>query len=272
MNPEQKRITIGLPVYNGEKILAAAIESALQQSYRDFDLIISDNASTDGTPEICESFAERDSRVRYFRQSRNLGPVDNFNFVKGACETEFFVWLASDDRWSPDFLEKMLEIMDKNPDCSLAFCNFSVCDLKTGSREMVQISAADQQSPCKRILTRVLDMKPSLIYGLQRQSLIRDLEFELFDLSDVFFSLQAAARGTIRIVDARLYTAGTMGRRKPYSLTGKNICRTTFFRRGAKLFFANLSLPAATTLTLVLGYMLIRHFFVFTLRSLLSLD
>jgi hypothetical protein len=162
--------------------------------------------------------------------------------------------------------------MDKNPDCSLAFCNFSVCDLKTGSREMVQISAADQQSPCKRILTRVLDMKPSLIYGLQRQSLIRDLEFELFDLSDVFFSLQAAARGTIRIVDARLYTAGTMGRRKPYSLTGKNICRTTFFRRGAKLFFANLSLPAATTLTLVLGYMLIRHFFVFTLRSLLSLD
>lgn len=272
MKPEQKRITIGLPVYNGEKILAEAIESALRQSYKDFILMISDNASTDDTRRICESYAAGDSRIKYFRQKQNLGPVDNFNFLKRACETEFFVWLASDDRWQPNFLEEMLEVMDSKPDCCLAFCNFSVCDLESGNSETVQIKSAAKNLPGKRILTRILDMKPSLVYGLQRQSLIRDLELELFDFSDVFFSLQAAARGAIEIADTRLYTAGTRGQRKAYSLTGKNICRSTFFRRSTKLFFATLSLPAAATLTLMLGYMLTRHFVVFSLRSLFSSD
>jgi glycosyltransferase involved in cell wall biosynthesis len=270
MKSEQMRITIGLPVFNGEIVLAEAIESVLQQSYKNFVLIISDNASTDATGEICENFAARDRRIKYFRQAQNLGPVENFNFVKRSCETEFFVWLASDDRWHPNFLEEMLAIMDKSQDCSLAFCNFSVRNLETGSSENVQINSAEKNLVGQRILTRIRDMKPSLVYGLQRQSLMQDLELGLFDFSDVFFSIQAAKRGRIKIAETRLYTAGTKGKRKAYSLTGKKICRSTFFIHATRMFFTTQSIPTAVTLSMVLSYMLTRHFFVFSLQSLLG--
>ena len=67
------RLSIGLPVYNGENFLAESIESLLGQSYEDFELIISDNASTDGTEDICRSYAQQDSRIRYIRQPHNIG-------------------------------------------------------------------------------------------------------------------------------------------------------------------------------------------------------
>src|SRR4051794_27811047 len=79
--PNQPRVSIGLPVYNGEKYLAAAIESALRQTFGDLELIISDNGSTDGTREICERFAAEDPRVRYHQEVQNRGAVWNFNRV-----------------------------------------------------------------------------------------------------------------------------------------------------------------------------------------------
>ena len=75
------RLSIGLPVYNGEQFLSEALDSLLGQSYEDFELIVSDNASTDGTADICRRYAEQDSRIRYIRQSRNIGLIANHNFV-----------------------------------------------------------------------------------------------------------------------------------------------------------------------------------------------
>ena len=73
------RVSIGLPVYNGDNFVGQAIESLLAQTYEDIELIVSDNASTDGTEDICRTFAAQDERVRYFRNAENIGLVRNYN-------------------------------------------------------------------------------------------------------------------------------------------------------------------------------------------------
>ena len=114
------RLTIGLPVYNGENYLAEAIESLLGQSYEDFELVISDNASTDGTADICEAFRRRDSRVRYFRQQRNVGLSPNHNFTVEKARGELFKWASHDDLYGRDLLKLCVEALDKYPDVVLA--------------------------------------------------------------------------------------------------------------------------------------------------------
>jgi glycosyltransferase involved in cell wall biosynthesis len=107
-------LTIGLPVYNGGMRLKTAIDSLRSQSYRDFTLHISDNASTDETPFICRAAAELDGRVVYTRQSENVGVYENFNFVLQSARTPFFMWAAHDDCWKPTFIEKNLGLLMKD--------------------------------------------------------------------------------------------------------------------------------------------------------------
>ena len=109
-------ITIGMPVYNGEAFIRAALDSLLGQSFRDFILIISDNASTDGTETICREYAIRDSRIRYVRQQKNLGAEANFSSVFREANTDFFMWAAVDDIKSRDFLEGNLSFLLDHPD------------------------------------------------------------------------------------------------------------------------------------------------------------
>ena len=96
------RLTIGLPVYNGEKYIAESLDVLLGQSFADFELIISDNASTDGTGDICLRYDRQDSRVRYFRQPDNVGPGPNHNFVAEKARGELFKWAANDDLYACD--------------------------------------------------------------------------------------------------------------------------------------------------------------------------
>jgi glycosyltransferase involved in cell wall biosynthesis len=113
------RVTVGLPVYNGEVFLAEAIQSILDQTFTDFEIIISDNASADGTEGICRSFVERDPRVRYIRQPKNLGAAPNFNLLVPLARGEYFKWAACDDLLAPRFLEKCVEALDHAPEASL---------------------------------------------------------------------------------------------------------------------------------------------------------
>jgi glycosyltransferase involved in cell wall biosynthesis len=110
-----RMLTIGLPVYNGEKSLKTAIDSLLSQTYRDFVLHVSDNASTDGTPLICQGAAERDSRVVWTRQPKNIGAEENFRFVLQNSHTPFFMWAAHDDYWKDTFVEKNLALLLNDP-------------------------------------------------------------------------------------------------------------------------------------------------------------
>lgn len=113
-------LSIGLPVYNGENYLAESIEALLAQSYEDFELIISDNASIDGTADICCRYQEKDSRIRYFRQKHNIGGAPNHNFLVEQAEGKLFKWASHDDLYARDLLERCVYVLDQSPDIVLA--------------------------------------------------------------------------------------------------------------------------------------------------------
>lgn len=107
-------ISIGMPVFNGEKFISEAISSLLAQTESRFELIISDNFSTDDTYAICKSYAYRDSRIKLIKQKQNLGALANFKAVLALAKADYFLWAACDDIWSVDWLEKLLSIHDEN--------------------------------------------------------------------------------------------------------------------------------------------------------------
>ncbi len=113
-------ITVGLPVYNSERFVRESLDSLLGQTYAKFVLIISDNASTDGTAEICRRYAAADSRVQYTRNETNIGNPRNFNRIANLCKTRYLKWSTADDYWAPTFLERSLQIMER--DASIALC------------------------------------------------------------------------------------------------------------------------------------------------------
>jgi glycosyltransferase involved in cell wall biosynthesis len=114
-------LTIGLPVYNGERFLADTIASVLAQDYTDFALYISDNASTDATEEICRDAAADDARVTFVRHPRNRGAIWNFNHCFHATGGELFKWAAHDDVLLPEWVGRCVEVLSERPDAVLAF-------------------------------------------------------------------------------------------------------------------------------------------------------
>lgn len=115
----EPRVTIAMPVYNGSNFIADAIRSILAQTYTDFELIVTDNASTDRTREIVEGFAEQDDRVRYIRNEKNIGAAANYNLGFELARGEYFKWQAHDDELSPDYLENCVNALDEDPSVSL---------------------------------------------------------------------------------------------------------------------------------------------------------
>lgn len=112
----ESKITIGLPVYNGEKTIRKSLQSIISQTFTDFVLIISDNGSTDTTQDICKEFVKHDKRILFFRQNKNMGGLWNFEYLLNSAKTEYFVWIAADDFWEPTFLEKNINILDTKKD------------------------------------------------------------------------------------------------------------------------------------------------------------
>ncbi|HEY2826906.1 MAG TPA: glycosyltransferase family 2 protein [Pirellulales bacterium] len=128
MTNHKPKVSIGLPVYNGERYLAAAIDSLLAQTYTDFELIISDNASTDRTAEICQEYAELDPRIRYYRQPKNCGIAGNFTQTFELARGEFFQWHAHDDICGPTLLARSVEMLDRNPEAVLCYARPAIID------------------------------------------------------------------------------------------------------------------------------------------------
>ena len=113
-------LSIGLPVYNGESFLAESLDALLGQTYEDFELIISDNASTDGTPDICHRYEKKDSRIRYIRQPRNIGAAPNHNFLVQQARGELFKWASADDLYARDLIRSCVYALDEYPKVVLA--------------------------------------------------------------------------------------------------------------------------------------------------------
>ena len=108
-NTNYQKITIGLPVYNGQKFIRRRLDSILNQTYSNFELLISDNASIDSTWKICQEYADKDNRIILYRQQENQGVHSNFKFVLEKSSANYFVWAAIDDLWNPNFLRKNME-------------------------------------------------------------------------------------------------------------------------------------------------------------------
>ena len=116
------RVALGMPVYNGASVLKPTLDSLLSQTYGDFELIISDNGSTDQTETICRDYAARDQRISYVRQPINRGSVWNFNEVFRLARSEYFRWCACDDLCGPTLLARCVELLDTRPDVVWCHC------------------------------------------------------------------------------------------------------------------------------------------------------
>jgi glycosyltransferase involved in cell wall biosynthesis len=115
-----------MPVYNGEAFLEKSLLSLLDQSFSDFELVISDNASTDRTEELCRTYASRDSRIVYFRQPRNIGAADNYNYVFRQSTGAYFKWAAADDLCEKEFLERCVHVLNSRPDAVLCYAKTNI--------------------------------------------------------------------------------------------------------------------------------------------------
>lgn len=186
------RVTIGLPVYNGENFVGHAIQSVLDQTYSDWVLIISDNASTDRTREICESFAAQEPRIQYHRSEQNRGAAWNFNQVFRLSRTEYFRWLSHDDYLMPRAIERCLEELEARPEivsCSTATGALdsdgfrilddteSECDLGcqglTESSESQRLKLATAKRPSDRYRGILLySRRCNEVYGVVRRDIM----------------------------------------------------------------------------------------------------
>jgi glycosyltransferase involved in cell wall biosynthesis len=168
------RLSIGLPVYNGEGLLSEAIEALLGQSYKDFELIISDNASTDGTAEICRDYEAQDSRVRYIRRPRNVGVIANHNGLVGAARGEFFKWASHDDLYAGDYLQRCVDTLDEHPEAVLAHAWWVLMDESCHPMKFFTHpeSTAAPRAP-DRFRSMLFNGRADWFYAVYRTSILR---------------------------------------------------------------------------------------------------
>ena len=225
------RLTLGLPVYNGERFLAASVDALLAQTYTDFELIISDNGSTDKTPEIAQHYAAIDHRVRYARHPRNLGSSFNHNFVIERARGEFFKWASDDDLYAPDLLERCIAALDSRPEISLAHAWTAFID-----------DAGKIINPiCYALTTDVPDVVTRFrsvlyadggddIYGVIRMSVLRQVApFGSYHWSDRTFVAELALHGPFHNTPEYLYL------RRDHAMRTSRIGRDSIRLRCARL-------------------------------------
>ncbi len=170
------RVSIGMPVFNGEPHVGAAIDSLLAQTYGEFELIISDNASTDRTAEICQDRASRDPRIRHLRNATNVGPRSNFMQVLSLARGEFFMWAAHDDWHDPKYIEECLTAFARDPGIVLVGTAAALIDTKTNEQVGVDPGLSTVGlGPAARFrrYRRTLDTPrhySAIFYGLYRRS------------------------------------------------------------------------------------------------------
>jgi glycosyltransferase involved in cell wall biosynthesis len=201
------RLSIGLPVYNGGDYLAESIEALLGQSYSDFELVISDNSSTDDTADICDRYRRQDSRIRYFRQAQNLGCAPNHNFTVAQARGELFKWAAADDIYERDLLKLCVEALDVMPDVVLAHSWSAIVDPSGVLVEKVeyQLDTA-AASPAQRFRSLLMVDGGDDDGGVIRMSVLREIApLGSYQHSDRTIVAELALQGPFHMVPDWLY-------------------------------------------------------------------
>ncbi len=169
------QVSIGVPVYNGEPQLARSLDSLLAQSLKDFEIIISDNHSTDRSEAICREYAARDPRIQYHRSERNRGAAWNFNRVLELSRGRYFKWASANDIHAPDFLIRCVEVLDARPEVVLCYPKTQIID-DDGS--VVRNSEDNLDLPWREASRRFTEYVDRVrlcnaIFGLMRPEVLR---------------------------------------------------------------------------------------------------
>jgi glycosyltransferase involved in cell wall biosynthesis len=207
MNPT---VSVAIPVFNGERYLAAAVESVLGQTYGDLEVLISDNASNDATREIVGRYAKADRRVRYMRNDTNVGAAANFNKSFTLATGSLFQWLAHDDRLEPTFVERTVSELSAHHDAVLAFPWVSVVDEHENTIETWELDLPiDDDRPGRRFREILLGWHNSFyIFGLMRTAALRRTKLILPHAhGDTILLARLSLLGPFRQLDEHLFVS-----------------------------------------------------------------
>jgi len=202
------RVSVGVPVFNGESYLAHALESLLDQSFADLEVLISDNASTDRTSEICQEYARRDDRISYQRNARNLGAVPNYNRLVDRANGEYFKWASHDDICAPTLLEHCVAELDSDPKTVLCYASTVLIDSE-GKTIAHHRDGLHLVSDLPQQRLGLLLRKPpgcNAVFGLIRsEALAATRLFGSFESSDNVLLAELCLRGRFREVPLPLF-------------------------------------------------------------------
>ena len=201
-------ISVGMPVYNGARYIRKAIDSILQQSFGDFELIISDNASVDSTPQICEQYVRQDPRIQYVRQATNLGAPRNWNFVAERATAPYFKWAAANDVCDPRMLEKCKEILDAHPDVVACYPKTKLIDQNDDVIEEYRVCLhLPEPSAVDRFMNLLMTIGlNSPLSGLIRTDALRSTPMVgTYQQSDINLTAELSLRGRIYEVPEFLF-------------------------------------------------------------------
>jgi glycosyltransferase involved in cell wall biosynthesis len=201
------QVTIGLPVYNGEDFLEQALDGLLRQTFTDFELIISDNASTDRTAEICAAYAARDRRIRYIRQQTNVGAAPNHNLLVPLARGRYFKWAGHDDIYAPELLARCVQALQEHPDVVLANVHDGLIDAD-GNVTALPGYGLDTSSPAahRRFRSFLRANGGNDFYGVMPTEVLRSIRpHDSYHNADRVFMAQLVLRGPFVQVPEVLY-------------------------------------------------------------------
>lgn len=209
-------VSIGLPVFNGAQFLAQAIESLLNQTYKNIELIVSDNASTDATPEICKRYESSDSRLSYSRLLENIGGVPNANRVFSLASGKYFMWAAHDDLWKPTYVERCVHWLEIDPGTVLVCSEMGIID-EAGKVQRLMETPHTAESPRAAERLREFIQIHSITdacYGVTRADVLRKTRLlPLHPGNDKLLLAELALHGRIVHVPEHLYMRRDHGHR-----------------------------------------------------------
>jgi glycosyltransferase involved in cell wall biosynthesis len=175
-------VSVGFLVWNDVAFLRRALDSLLAQTHQNLEIIISDDASSDGSAEICREYAARDPRIAYFRHEVNRGISRNMEFTLAQAHGAYFFWAADDDGWDPNFVETLLQALLAHPDCIVAFCPYQLVDEADRPLPGDSLHAVDysHRDPARRIEKLARFWDDGFGYGLFRRTAILDCSFPVW--------------------------------------------------------------------------------------------
>lgn len=204
------RVTVGMPIYNGEAFLREALDCFEQQEFDDFEFVVSDNASTDATPDILDEYARHDRRIRVLRRPETVASCENFNGLVPEATAPYFTWASCDDLREPSFLAELVAALDDSPACVLSYSHTDyVGDQRRAGRlnSRQKFSPGSEDSILGRLISIVRGRQYQMVHGLIRTDMLRKTRLFVGPMglpSDIGLCLELATLGSMCCVQKEL--------------------------------------------------------------------